>query len=67
MLIRLLAMLTRLLAVLARLPLTALSIYSRTTIRTSSSLAYNLNSQPSPFVEQTLGDEPLHNLPHLPF
>ena len=29
------------------------------TVRTSSSLAYHLNSQPLPFVEQALGDEPL--------
>ena len=47
------------LAVLTEPPLTTLRYISSTTVHSSSSLAYNLNSQPSPFVEQTLGDEPL--------
>ena len=49
------------LAVLTKLPLTTLRYISSTTVHSSSSLAYNLNSQPSPFVEQTLGDEPLQS------
>ena len=48
------------LAVLTEPPLTTLRYISSTTVHSSSSLAYNLNSQPSPFVEQALGDEPLH-------
>ena len=63
------------LAVLTEPLLTTLRYISSTTVHSSSSLAYNLNSQPSPFVEQTLGDEPLqfHLVPsgaiwfHLPW